>query len=264
MHLLLKPEYAISSHKHTRNTPPRRVNLIFAIIRSLKMEPKEKTISGPRAVEKKVVRELKELRDSPLPKPAEDWDLIWVLSGLEITLEEHDAKGKNETRDRIWTGFELVRAVTAKRLGKSLHNVTIEDIRAYGPKLYFNGREEHNENLRNIGSDGVLEKKYNFPRENLEIAPGGLNITNTGDQFERFPPELLENKRKIVIVSSARHLPRVRRYTGLETNPFSDMAQDRLVFYQAMPVEFPFRDTIREVRVIPKYQAAGFLPPEKT
>lgn len=216
-----------------------------------------------RVVEKKVIQELKEFRDKPSPKPQEDWDLIWVLSASEATLEEYDATGRNETRDRIQTGFILVRAVTGKRLGKETSDVTIDDVKAYGPKLYFNGREEQNENLRNTCSNGVLEEKYNFPRESLEIASSGLNITNTSHQFEKFPPELLGNKRKIVIVSSARHLPRVQRYVGLETNPFLDISKDRLIFYPAIPIEFPFGDTIKEVRKVPKYQKAGFLVPEK-
>lgn len=221
----------------------------------------EADISGRRVIERKVLQELKEFRDKLLPEPQADWDLIWVISGAELFFEQ-GAGVRNETYDRMQTGFNLVKAVSAKRLGKELNEVTIADIKDFGPRLYFNGREEQNNDMRDL----ILKKsfeQYDIPNENILIALIGSNILHTGHQFEKFPQALIEGSRKIVIVSSVRHLPRVRRYVGLKTNPFKDVPKGKLVFYPALPMRFPLKDTLREIKVIPRYEQTGFLKDEE-
>lgn len=110
-----------------------------------------------RDIQKGVLEELKGIRQSELPQPVSDWDLIWVLSGPEITLEENNDKGRNETRERLETGFGIARATTAQRLGKPVSEVTTEDVRENGPTVYFNGYNEHNNLLRKSTEAGLME-----------------------------------------------------------------------------------------------------------
>lgn len=223
---------------------------------------------------KTILSELKESTETQeLPKPSADWDLIWVLSGPEITLNEKGAfarsnekgrieNGINETRSRLVTGFDIARQVTAKRLGKEIGNVTMDDIIQTGPTIYFNGYNEHNVHFQQTASEGIFESQYQFPREKIKIASEQEDIKHTGHQFEKFPPELLEDKRKIVIVTSARHIPRAKRYLGLDNTPFTSIPSEKIIFYPAFPLQFPLKGTLREINVIPQYQEKGILPPE--
>lgn len=213
-----------------------------------------------RTFQHKVLDEFKEIRDKPLPDINEDWDLIWVLSGPENTFEENPEN--NETRERLVTGFNLVKGVTAKRLGKGVNEVTLEDIAAHGPKIYFAGLANgHHPALQKTAESGILEDKYGFPRENL-INDKVEEIAYTGHQFQYFPENLLERSRKIVIVTSPRHIPRVKRYSRDERYSISQKGED-LILYPALPLKFPVGGTLREIRNISKYVREGVLPPEK-
>jgi hypothetical protein len=208
-----------------------------------------------------VLKELRAFRDNELLEPQTDWDLVWVLSGPEITLEEKGATGVvNENRSRLVTGFRVVREVTAKRLNKNIEDVTTDDIKDSGPKIFFNGYESHNDYFRELQKGDTLESVYHFPKEGIIVAPVGTNIQHTGTQFETFPEELLKDKRKVILVSSARHLPRIKRYIGLD-NPLHKVS-DRIILYPASPIQFPLGATKREVSNIETYQEKGILPKE--
>lgn len=211
---------------------------------------------------KKVMGELREIRDTELPTPAANWDLIWVLSGPEEIFDEKNAHGEyNETWKRFETGLRLARRVTAVRLGKQPEDLSLDDIEKHGPAVYFNGMNEHNTFLKNLVWSGELEEKYDFPRNQLTIAPTDQGILHTGHQFEMFPPELLKDTRTVVVVTSARHIPRVERYVGLSNNPLTAFGKENMIFYPAQPTRFPM-STRGEMRKIQGYREKGILVPE--
>lgn len=209
-----------------------------------------------REYRKVLIKELRDIADCA-PKPQQDWDLVWVLSGPQITYEEPGDSGRNLTRKRLINGFSLVRAVTALRLGKDTEQLTLAEIRKYGPRVYFNGYDESNDALRQTAERGLLEGEQNFPRENLII---GVNegIMRTQEQFIRFPKSLATKSRKVVVVTDAYHLLRVKRYASMDYNP---IPLKKLVYYPSHPIKLPLATTANEIMVkIPDYVEKGYLP----
>jgi hypothetical protein len=187
------------------------------------------------------------------PAPAPTWDIIWVLSGPEVSID--DPPAHNATRRRLLTGFTLARAVTALRLARGEERLAADDLRQHGPTIYFNGWASHNQALRASRDAGVLERQYGVPRDKLLIASAGIRTTK--DQTATFPADLAQASRTTVIVTDAYHIPRVRRYMLRPTSP---LALDRLVYFPARPLTFPLKATLRELRKIPRYTRQGDLP----
>lgn len=212
--------------------------------------------------------------------PKEDWDLIWVLSGSPIDIAEEfkegseskevlfDAKDKiaaedtarkiNESKERLETGIKLAKEIAAKRLNKIVEELTSEDIRSAGPDIYWNATNWGNDNLRTRISDGFLDK-YNFPSEKIVISPN-LGIQHTGHQFEKIEDAIIEGRRKIVIISSAYHLPRVKRYLHKKG---SKITEENSVLYASEPKRFPVGKSLGEIKKVPGYIKQGILPEEK-
>jgi len=147
-------------------------------------------------------------RGIEVPMVERDWDLVWVLSGppidiaeefkeakevgqvifaLEDKIAKEDIKRKiNESNTRLATGIKVAKEVTAKRLGKKIEELTLEDILNFGPDIYWNGTDWSNDNFRQRIDEGWVEKRYHFPRKKIVIS-GKLGIEHTGHQFEKFP-----------------------------------------------------------------------------
>jgi len=208
-----------------------------------------------------MIAELREIAERGLPEVQTDWDIIAPLSGPEsgnIFDEENVGNsGYNETEKRFRTAIDVAKQVTAKRLSKSVEEITLEDIRLSGPVIYFNGLTVQNEFLRQEGLT-ILEDKYKFPREKIEITQN-TEIKHTGHQFQDFNNHLPQNG-KMVLVSDLYHLPRMRRYLGLDTN---DLSEDNTVLYPATPLALNIRLTLDEIRKIYPYIEKGILPTEE-
>lgn len=211
-------------------------------------------------LEWKVLREMRELADAELPKAEEDWDLIWVLSGSPIDIAiESTKKSRNESRERLETGLKIAREVTAVRLKKDPKDVTAEDILSSGPDVFWNAKDWANDNLRQRAEEGLLEKRYNFPRQKIIISPN-LGIEHTSHQFERFPEELEEKSRKVVIVSDTYHLPRVKR----TSKKYDAIPPGKIIWYPSESKKLPrFRQARAEIKKIPQYVRGGILPKEE-
>lgn len=208
-----------------------------------------------RIYRKKLLEELKEIAGN-IPEPQSEWDLIWVLSGPQVTFNENP-ESHNETRERLITGFSLVRQVTAVRLGKSPEELTLKEISENGPRIYFNGTGDMNDALKETVASGLLEGEYNLPRVNLLIGPNE-GITRTQEQFANFPRDLAEGSRKVVLVSSAYHPLRVKRYASMGDNP---IPLQKLIYYPSLPIKFPLATTAHEIRdKIPNYVEKGYFP----
>lgn len=213
----------------------------------------------------KAINELKELAENA-PKPQTSWQIIWVLSGPEVDFEGKSVKdemtvpGYNQTKQRLETGMELVKQITALRLNKKPGEVTPEDIKQTGPKIYYNGTQEHNDFCRELAlPGGLMQTAYNFPGENVIITANN-KITNTNDQFDDLPANLAGNNQQIVLISDLYHLPRVKRYAKKNKDKF---LKNQLVFYPSLPLKLPVGKTLRDIRNIHPYIKAGFLPPDE-
>jgi hypothetical protein len=205
-----------------------------------------------------VLQELREFVERGIPEPQEDWNVISPLSGPEtgnIFDEENIGNsGYNETEKRFRTAIDIAKAVTAKRLAKPLEEITIADIRANGPFLYFNGLAEQNQFLADEGLN-ILENKYGFPRENIKITQN-MNIRHTGHQFQDYPDGLAGNG-KFVLVSDLYHLPRMSRYLGLDT---VSLNPENTVLSPALPLSLNIPLTLDEIKKIYPYIEKGILP----
>jgi hypothetical protein len=222
-------------------------------------EPEEIPNIDGKDVRRRVLNDMKEIGRGESPKTEEDWDLVWVLSGPPVDIEQEIDGERNESKDRLETGFNISREVTALRLGKSIDEINMDDILNSGPKIYWNAEDEVNDSLRKKVEDGLLEEKYSFPRENLIISQNS-GIRHTGHQFRDFPEELAEHNRKIVIVSDTYHLPRVKRYLR---NDDSKITKEKAVLYPSNPrIVLPSK-AISEIKKIPEYIEKGILPPEQ-
>lgn len=217
-----------------------------------------------RAIKHQVLREMKELRDGKPPVPEADWDVVWVLSGPQWSFEEEGTEASgNETKDRLVTGFNVARLVTALRVGKTIDNVNLDDVRRHGPVIYFDAQADKNGNIAKARDTGVFTDQYGIPSEKVIIGPGE-GIVNTTDQFKRFPLDLARKSRRIVVVTDAYHLPRTRRISMRSTidgepNP---VPSEKLVFYRSDFSKFPFEVVRGEMRKIPLLIKKGWLPSE--
>jgi len=209
---------------------------------------------------RRIVDELREIAEKGPPEPEADWNIIAPLSGPEVgdIFDEENIgnSGYNETEKRFRSAIDIAKQVTAKRLSKPIEEITLDDIRVSGPFLYFNGLEAQNEFLRGQGVQ-ILEEKYKFPREKLQITDN-TGIKHTGHQFQDFGHHVPQEG-KMVLVSDLYHLPRMRRYLSLET---SNLTPDNTVLSPALPLALNVKLTLDEIRKIYPYIEKGILPQE--
>ena len=213
-------------------------------------------------VKARVIKEYKKFAAMKV-EPQEDWDLIWVLSGPETSIADEPAgkKERNITRERLLTAFALSRRVAALRSRKKIKELTIKDILRLAPSVYYNGTDGQNKDLDFLLHDRRWEQKYNFPVERIKISPA-LGIQHTGDQFKTFPKKLVNNNRRIVLVTSLYHLPRVKRYFGSKYNT-SHISIENIILVPAEPRCLPVNLDSREVHKMQMYEERGILPKGK-
>lgn len=193
----------------------------------------EKMVKTP--TPKEIFREFVDYKN---PQITKDIDIVWVISGhdafdksVATSTYSDDYLGdtyKGEDKQRVQKGVELVRQVTAKRLGKNFSEVTAEDIKTTGPLFFYNGVFKQNEVLRNASEEELpLPKIKVLIEEITDIQDPTPKQANTKTQFESFPSELLKklakSGKKMAIVTHRYHMPRVRRQveapTIVATNP---------------------------------------------
>lgn len=201
------------------------------------------------------VEEVREIIERGPPSPEQDWDVIWILSGPEQKFDDPPSEGKyNQTRHRFETAVNIAKEVTALRVKKTIEEVTLQDIAAHGPTLYFNGRDDQNQSFRELITRQGVEKEFQFPDAKVIVSPD-LNIKYTSHQFEFFPKDLVPEGAKLVVVTDLYHLPRTRRYF----DKFPLVEKDKRVLYPALPASIPLRAALEEAKKIYPYIQRGFL-----
>lgn len=229
--------------------------------------PRDENYFDPEWVKSRrgVVRELREYAEHGPPEPQANWDVLWVLSGpqldwdgVQITPGEQPAN-YNQTRKRWETGLQLARRVTALRLKKTPDEVTMEDLATNGPMIYYNSVAAGNDLFQEfVRPGGRLETEQHFPGSKVKIT-ANREIKHTGHQFEDFPADLIQENRKVVIISDLYHLARVKRYVE---KFYEKVPPENVVLYAAEPTSLPIKDTLGEIRKIYKYAQAGIVSPE--
>lgn len=231
-----------------------------------------------KSIERNVLKDMKEIGRGENPNPEGDWDLVWVISGPPIDIAEtftetrdkeviymhedkiaaKDVERKvNESRERLETGIKVAKEVAAKRLGKTVDELTEEDLKEQAPSVYWNSTDWANDNLRERIEEGFL-KQFQFPEEKLVVAPN-LDLKHTGDQFKQIEDRVIDGQRKIAIISDTYHLPRVKRYLGSKG---SKVDKEHAVLYASEPKRVPVGKALSEIRKVPNYIEKGHLPEE--
>ena len=228
-------------------------------------------------VKREVLKDLKELAYENPPETKADWNLIWAFSGPHgfhqsgtwvkkgpDGLYQDIGTEVNEAITRFIAATQIVRQVTALRVGKNVEDVTLDDIRVAGPKIFYNEWDWQNDDLRELFFEENGEKQFEFPKENL-IIPQNSQVMHTGHQFEKFPDEVLNvlgENGKFVLVSDLYHLPRIKRHAWKR---FTKATVDRMVFYPSQPLFGSFRLFRGEIRRVVEYGKRGNLswsPPQ--
>jgi hypothetical protein len=166
-----------------------------------------------------VINELRTLKEADPFVPTADIDIVWVLSApgtIKDPSNDGIYKGVSVDKKNIEYGIELVREITAMRLGKELEGVSKEDIEAVGPILYYNGEDSDTEKTnypQNLHlQEAAQDPDFPLPQANLVI--GHIEIANTPAQIRDFADYLSKAQpdAKVAVVSLIQHSVRVSRY----------------------------------------------------
>lgn len=213
------------------------------------------------SIEQTVIEELRVKREIVF-QPTEDIDLIWVVSGpgtYDSTPTSGLYRGLFKDRERIKAGIEIVRQVTALRLGITVDEVTKEMIDQCGPVFYFNGEEQgqgafpQNPDLREAAS------LPEFPLPASKIVISTLAEIFTPGQIKNLVAYLTQHPetKKIAVVTHGPHQRRVARYVEQHKHFFPP----GVVFIDAgIPeIDVPVGAVLAELRRIIAYLEKGDL-----
>jgi hypothetical protein len=220
-----------------------------------------------------IQKELVKHKDSPLwkeyysvatnvnPEPTPDIDYVFVLSArasyLKNPIDNPNIPDKADDYNRMRLGIEIAKKVTALRLGKTVGELTKEDILLYGPDIIYNGLMKHNhEVVKSIAM--VNPALADFPIEKITILDLAKDMGNTKGQFVCVKEKLKIENTSVAIVTHAYHYLRVSRMLG-EAAPLNPFGKN--VNCYAMLVDRDFRapgakeDISGELDRVPAYIA---------
>lgn len=178
----------------------------------------------------KCVDEIERLHNAPdiIRDPPSDIDVIWVIGAPGLLLEHGSKPGwsskfpwmDNLEWENFGSAFALATAITAKRLGKGVDQVTRQDVLESGPWIIYNDPAYEPVKIILQESNGIpipLEKTLlygEFTDREGNVRP----IKNTVDQVEcvRMPEGV--NPRKIAICVLAAQWVRLGRLLAKTNN----------------------------------------------
>lgn len=217
-----------------------------------------------------------------------DTEFIWVLSSRHDIFQRHlncsqqsvnfpVQDGKNHQCD-IADDFKRIEG--AFTLGKQLFLKRRKEFQSDDNELYpliiYNGWPEQNTSFREAIKAGLKSLDLiDYPASRILIIDladskdihTGTQFNNLAEKIKTEPllEKLKQGKNSIAIVTSAYHIPRVRRYfsSPIYTNPFS---QETKITFHAIDRKFmrpcARADLKGELQRISKYQEAGFIGKE--
>jgi len=208
--------------------------------------------------------ELRELRDQAPLEATADIDMVWGVSAPGTITENANGAYAGKSFDAlvISRGIDLVREVTARRMGKDVATVTKEDIEAHGPTFYYNGENKdipgytyaQNEDLAEAASD------ENFPIPESKIVLGHISAAHTPAQVKDIAEYIrtsAEPINKVAVVSLGAHSVRVSRYLELSKELFPEEVK---LVQAPVSLEHDTPATVhREVNKVLQYLEKGHL-----
>ncbi len=170
-----------------------------------------------------------------------------------VVVLSHSYEDSIENQARTNLGIELVKKITAERLGKTVEELSDDDLRQ-GPVLMINGLPDQNQAM------AERAMAQGLPDDTLAFVPNPAEGANTKTQFELIPPEFLEPGKHLTIISSDYHGPRVVRYAD------KLLPQEVKFDFYGLPYPDAYKDfqtlskTVKgEVKRIIKYSNQGDL-----
>lgn len=160
--------------------------------------------------------------------PPEDIDVIWVVGAPGLLLEHGSKPGwsanfpwmDNLEWENFGSAFALAIAVTARRIGKDVHEVTREDVKKSGPWIIYNDPAYEPVNIILQESNGIpipLEKTLIYG-EFIDKKGNAREIKNTADQVDSIRMPEGVNPRKIAICVLGAQMVRLGRLLAKTNN----------------------------------------------
>lgn len=181
-------------------------------------------------------------------------EAVMALSGPPDLDESRNAQGTEENTARVEYAADVLKEVTAHRVGKRTDQVTAEDIQAHGPLLLLNGEIEQLPIMREL----ALE--HDIPPANIRLIDcGHVGEANTRSHFTALNNDpSYKNLKHMSLVSSSYHAPRVAR-VALANSP-----ETRNFDVVGVPTDRFQYDVYRkvrgEIRRILNYSEQGYFP----
>ncbi|MBN9288225.1 MAG: hypothetical protein BGO43_09730 [Gammaproteobacteria bacterium 39-13] len=157
--------------------------------------------------------------------------------------EETEACDINDDYERIKAALLIGQKVTALRCGKKINELCVIDYEQHAPLIIYNGWPEQNASFRSVLDKNEFSSLglSSYPASKFMIFDMPEEQQHTGGQFSSLAkmvetdPQLknLKNeKSEVTIVTSAYHLPRVRRLFDSKyfKNPFN-LQTTQISFY---------------------------------
>lgn len=220
-----------------------------------------------RQLEHTVLDELRAHKEKPFV-PTPDIDMVWVVSQPGTALKPSSDgiyKGVSTDRKVIDYGIDLIKEITALRLGKDVSEVTRYDIESSGPVLFYNGEDNTTENSAYPQNEDLetLAQEPDFPIPRSKIVIQHIPKLGTHTQVQELASYLqLQHgpPRKIAVVSMGPHSPRVSRYL----QHYKDLLPKdvKLVNAPVFEADKPVGKLFREIGKIVKYAEKGDLSKE--
>lgn len=210
-----------------------------------------------------VIQELKDDKESPFA-PTADIDMVWVLSEpgtVDGISQDGPYAGASSDLINVNHGIEVVRQITALRVGKEVDDVTKEDIEASGPTFYYNGEDRLTvgQNYSQNQHLALLATTPEFPIPISKFVIDHLDIANTPAQIKCVARYLKDHDYhgKVATVSIGAHSARVGRYL----EQYKDILPEGVQFLNAASTQThnSASTTRREIRKIVKYAEKGDL-----
>lgn len=223
-------------------------------------EPTEARINK---LSRAVLAELREHKAEGF-EPTADIDIVWVLSApgtVKKIATDGTYAGASSDITNVNHGVDLVRQITALRIGKEVDDVTKEDIGEHGPMLFYNGEDDETKGTRYPQNKDfeelVATPEFPVPASNIVI--DHIDVANSIAQVEGFAEYLKKHNLsgKIATVSIGAHFARMGRYI----EKYKDLFPDGVEFLNAAATQThnPVGTTVREVRKVGIYGEKGDL-----
>lgn len=182
-------------------------------------------------------------------------EAVVVLSAAPEIIDGEEVQESRENVVRIEMAIEVIKQFTAKKLEKSIEEVTIEDCLEFGPPLVLNCGHTQIKAMQDVA------ERLGYPKEKTVWENCGLPTgVNTKTNFQAMADNpRWQTAEHLTYVTNAYHVPRVAR-TAAATLPKTINAEIIGVPMTRHPIDV-FRKVRGEVKRIITYSDKGDIQP---